>query len=386
MAGYPSADLTDADRLGPLTPDNSAYVIYTSGSTGRPKGVLVEHRNLMSLFYHHRAQVDPGGKDRLRVALTAALSFDASLDGVLSMAAGHELHLIDEVTRLDSAALVDYAVEHRVDFLNFTPSFATQMLAAGLLTQQHYRPKVVVLGGEAVSEQLWTELAAAPDTTGYNFYGPTECTIVALSCQMTPDRRPAVGHPLRNLQAYVLDHTLGPVPVGVAGELYLAGAQVARGYLHRPGLTAQRFVANPYGPPGSRMYRTGDRVGRRTHGELEFLGRTDDQVKIRGFRIEPGEIETALMSHPDISQATVIARQDQPNHHRLVAYLTPTNPTTTIPTSTLRDTLKQTLPDYMIPSAFVQLTELPLTPTGKINRHALPTPNPTAAVVGYVAP
>ncbi|MGH3779593.1 MAG: non-ribosomal peptide synthetase, partial [Pseudonocardiaceae bacterium] len=285
LAGYAESDLTEAHRLGSLSPGSSAYVIYTSGSTGRPKGVVVEHRNLLNLFYHHQTQTRPGAQGaRLRVALSAALSFDASLDGVLSMAAGHELHLLDEVVRLDPDAVVDYVRTHRVDYLNFTPSFATQLLAAGLLTNEHYRPRVLVLGGEAISDALWTQLAKAPDTTGYNFYGPTETTIVAVSSPVQGNR-PAIGRPLRNLRAYVLDASLHPVPIGVPGELYLAGAQVARGYLHRPGLTAERFVACPFGPTGQRMYHTGDLVRWTTEGQLEYLGRTDEQVKIRGFRI-----------------------------------------------------------------------------------------------------
>ncbi|MCA1695025.1 MAG: AMP-binding protein, partial [Actinobacteria bacterium] len=163
VTGYSDSDVTDADRLGPLYPNSSAYVIYTSGSTGRPKGVLVEHRNLMNLFYHHQTQARPGAGGRLRVALSAALSFDASLDGVLSMAAGHELHLLDEVVRLDPEAVVDYVTARGIDYVNFTPSFATQLLATGLLTNQRHRPRVLVLGGEAISETLWAQLGAAAD-------------------------------------------------------------------------------------------------------------------------------------------------------------------------------------------------------------------------------
>jgi amino acid adenylation domain-containing protein len=386
VAGYSDSDITDADRLGPLYPGSSAYVIYTSGSTGRPKGVLVEHRNLTNLFYDHQAEVRTGGGDRLRVALSAALSFDASLDGLLSMAAGHELHLIDEVVRLDPEAVVDYVTARGIDYLNFTPSFATQLLAAGLLTSDHYRPKVLVLGGETIGEALWAELAGAPDTTGYNFYGPTECTIVSLSCRVE-GLRPVVGRPLRNLRAYVLDEALRPVPVGVTGELYLAGAQVARGYLRRAGLTAQRFVACPFGAVGQRMYRTGDRVRWTIDGQLEYQGRTDEQVKIRGFRIEPGEIETALRHHPQVTDTAVIAREDQPGHKRLVAYLVPTPGSTAPETTALREFLHRVLPDYMVPAAFVELGHLPLSPSGKIDRRALPAPDFAAAVGGgYVAP
>src|SRR5437764_7592302 len=177
-----------------------------------------------------------------------------------------------------------------------------------------------MLGGEALGEALWRELAGAADTTSYNFYGPTECTVDALSARVSEHARPVVGRPLRNLQAYVLDDQLSPVPVGVPGELYLAGAQVARGYLNRPGLTAERFVANPYGEAGSRMYMTGDVVRWSPDGELQFVGRADDQVKIRGFRIELGEVESALLDHPEVAEAVVVAREDEPGRKRLVAY------------------------------------------------------------------
>ncbi|MCA1681610.1 MAG: amino acid adenylation domain-containing protein, partial [Actinobacteria bacterium] len=388
LAGYSDADVTDGDRLGPLHPDSSAYVIYTSGSTGRPKGVLVEHRNLVNLFYDHRTEFGCAPGHRLRVALSAAFSFDASLDGVLLMVDGHELHLIEEQVRTDPAAVVDYVAAHRVDFLEVTPSYAQQLLPAGLLTDQRHRPKILALGGEAVPERLWRELAGAPDTAGYNFYGPTECTVDSVWCRLADHDRPVIGRPAGNLAAYVLDAALDPVPVGVAGELYLAGAQLARGYLHRPGLTAQRFMACPFGAPGARMYRTGDVVRWTTSGALEYLGRADEQVKIRGYRIEPGEIETALLAHPEVAKAVVIARNDG-GHHRLVAYLVPTatDALATVGTAGLRSWLKQTLPEYMLPSAFVQLDQLPLTPSGKVDRRALPAPDGAQRPESeYVAP
>ncbi|HEX6402273.1 MAG TPA: amino acid adenylation domain-containing protein, partial [Pseudonocardiaceae bacterium] len=367
---------TGADRLSSLTPSTLAYVLYTSGSTGRPKGVQVEHRSLVNLVWHHRnGFVAAAGGGRLRVGLSAAFSFDTSLEGPLLMADGHQLHLMDDEIRLDAQALVDYVIAHRLDFLDLTPSYLRQLLAAGLLTDPRHCPQVLMLGGEALDASLWAELAAAEATTSYNFYGPTECTIDALSCPVQPGLAPAVGRPLANLRAYVLDAALRPVPVAAPGELYLAGPQLARGYLHRPGLTAARFVACPFGAPGQRMYRTGDRVRWRADGNLEYLGRTDEQVKIRGFRIEPGEIEAVLRQQPHIADAAVIARENHDGHQLLVAYLIPT-PTGQPPaTSQLRTTLSNTLPHYMVPAAFVVLDQLPLNSSGKLDRRALPAPN-----------
>ncbi|MGH3813456.1 MAG: amino acid adenylation domain-containing protein, partial [Pseudonocardiaceae bacterium] len=386
VEGYPDVNLTDAERVSPLRGGNSAYVIYTSGSTGRPKGVLVEHRNLVNLFYDHHAEFAVDGR-RLSVALTAAFSFDASWDGLLLMADGHELHVIDDEVRLDPQALVDYVASRQVDLVNVTPSYAQQLIPAGLLAEGRARPAILVLGGEAVGEGLWRELSATQDVACYNFYGPTECTIDSVWCRLSGDGRPVIGRPGHNLQAYVLSAQLRPVPVGVAGELYLAGAQVARGYLGRPGLTAQRFVANPFGAPGSRMYRTGDLVRWTPEGMLQYLGRADDQVKIRGFRIEPGEIETALLRHPQLTEAAVLAREDVPGDKRLVGYVVSAGDGE-IPTSAeLRGFLGEVLPDYMVPSAFVMLDELPLNPNGKLDRKALPAPDFGAATrAGYVAP
>ncbi|NJC74344.1 AMP-binding protein, partial [Planosporangium thailandense] len=286
--GVALAAQPDGDLGGGPAPDGAAYVIYTSGSTGVPKGVLVEHRSLVNLLVNHRGDfVAAAGGGRLRVALTAAFSFDTSLEGLVLLADGHELHVIDAQLRLDPPALVDYIATHRIDFLDLTPSYLQQLLPEGLLAEGRHRPKVLMLGGEALGPGLWERLAAVPETAVYNFYGPTECTVDALSCPVTADSRPVVGRPLVNLRAYVLDARLAPVPVGVAGELYLSGPQVARGYLGRPGLTAQRFVADPFGGCGERMYRTGDLVRWTADGVLEYLGRTDEQVKIRGYRIEP---------------------------------------------------------------------------------------------------
>ncbi|TWP54344.1 amino acid adenylation domain-containing protein [Lentzea tibetensis] len=367
-----AADEPDTDPVTAVCPGNSAYVIYTSGSTGKPKGVLVEHRNLVNLLFHHRNDLLKPCR-RLRVALSAAFSFDTSLEGPVLMAAGNELHLIDDKVRLDPAALVGYVARHGIDFLDLTPSWAQQLVPAGLLDHA----PLLMLGGEALSETLWRELAAAPATTSYNFYGPTECTIDALSCRVDDSATPVIGRPLHNLRAYVLDDGLRPVAVGVPGELHLAGAQVARGYLGRAGLTAERFIANPFGPPGTRMYATGDQVRWNTDGMIEYLGRTDEQVKIRGHRIEPGEIEAALLVH--VNEAAVVARDDQLGITRLIAYLVGDE----LDPAQLRAALSKSLPEYMVPSAFMVLDRLPLTTNGKLDRRALPAPQFTG---GHVAP
>ncbi|MEU4805248.1 non-ribosomal peptide synthase/polyketide synthase [Actinosynnema sp. NPDC023587] len=356
----------DVDGLPPTPPpvalrsDHAAYVIYTSGSTGKPKGVVVEHRHLVNLLHSHR---DDFASGHLRAALTAVFSFDTSWEGLVLMADGHELHVLTDEVRLEPDALVRYVQDHRIDFLDLTPSYVQQLLPAGLLDGAH-KPKFLMLGGEALGASLWRELANSP-TRAYNFYGPTETTVDAASAPVTGDR-PVIGRPLRNLALHVLDVNLQPQPVGVPGELFITGAQVARGYLHRPGLTASRFLADPFGPPGSRMYRTGDRV-RWVGDQLEYLGRTDDQVKIRGFRIEPGEVEAALLSHPDVAEAAVVARTDN-GHARLVGYVVTAGPVE------LREHLRRLLPDYQIPAAFVELDRIPLTPNGKLDRAALPAP------------
>ena len=396
----PAHDLTDADRLAPLHPANTAYVVYTSGSTGRPKGVAVEHRQLVNLCQDHQeGLVAPHTADgrRLRAALSASFSFDTSWEGPLLLALGQELHLIDEDTRLDPQAFCDRIAEQGLDLVNVTPSFLRELISAGLLAPGRHHPRLLLVGGEAVSAAAWQELGSAQDlgVTAYNMYGPTECTVDAVyaRCADRPDR-PVIGRPGRNLRAYVLDGALRPVPPGVPGELYLAGAQVARGYLHRPGLTAARFLPDPFGTDpfgtpgaegGGRMYRTGDLARWDANGLLEFLGRVDEQVKIRGFRIEPGEVEAALLEHPDIADTAVTAREHA-GRLMLVGYLAPAADRVP-PAEELRALLRRTLPDHMVPAAFVPLGRIPRTTGGKTDRRALPAPpaqpDSTAA---YVAP
>ncbi|MFE7184588.1 non-ribosomal peptide synthetase [Streptomyces erythrochromogenes] len=353
---------------------DAAYVIHTSGSTGRPKGVVVSHGAIASLLASHRSATGPIGATerehgRCRVALTASLCFDASWDGLLWLIAGHELHLIGDEVRRDAAALVRHLEAECVDVVEVTPSYAEQLLEEGLLDAP--APRVVLLGGEAVGQSLWDRLRQAPATTAHNLYGPTESTVDALTQPLTATGRPTLGRSVLGTRAHVLDEHLNPVPPGVPGELYLAGAGLARGYLGRPALTAERFVADPFAP-GRRMYRTGDLVRRTRDGDLAYLGRTDQQVKIRGFRIEPGEIEHVLTRHPRILAATVTVHDDGTAGPRLVAHVVPDGP---LDRAELRAFAAESLPGHMVPAAFVPIDALPLTASGKVDRHALPAPD-----------
>ncbi|MEU3573969.1 amino acid adenylation domain-containing protein, partial [Kitasatospora sp. NPDC036755] len=388
----PGHDLTDAERTAPLLPGHAAYLIHTSGSTGRPKGVVVEHRQLVNLCRDHReGMLVPHTADgaRLRVALSASLSFDTSWEGPLLLVSGQELHLIDEDVRLDPQAFLARIVERRLDVVNVTPSFLRELTAAGLFAPAAHHPRLLQLGGEAVPAATWRDLCAAQAEFGistYNLYGPTECTVDAAyaRCADHPGR-PVIGRPGRNTAAYVLDGALRPVPPGTPGELYLAGAQVARGYLGRPGLTAARFLADPYGPPGTRMYRTGDLARWDAEGQLEFLGRADEQVKIRGFRIEPGEVEAALLTHPDLADCAVAARE-LGGRTLLVGYPVPAGDRVP-PAEELRAWLRRTLPDHLVPTAFVPLARIPRTTSGKTDRRALPAPSARPdRTTAYVAP
>jgi amino acid adenylation domain-containing protein len=382
LEGMPQRAPTDADRRRPLRLANPAYVIYTSGSTGRPKGVVVSHAGLASFSAAEVDHFAVAPEDR--VLQFSSPSFDASvLELCMSLPAGAAL-VVPPPGPLLGDALTEVLTQHEVTHALIPPvALATVPDGVAETGVPHFRG--VIVGGEACTAELVARWA--PGRRMINAYGPTESTVVSTwSRPLAPGGTPPIGRPIWNTHVYVLDAALRPVPVGIAGELYVGGGGLARGYLNRPGLTAERFVANPFGEPGSRMYRTGDVVRWSAGGELAFVGRADDQVKIRGFRVEPGEIEARLRQHPRVGDAVVMARGDRRGHRRLVAYVVPAPGSAAPSTAALRELLAQTLPAYMVPSAFVTLDALPLSPNGKLDRQALPEPAEVAPGSGYVAP
>ncbi|GAA2174785.1 hypothetical protein GCM10009846_22070 [Agrococcus versicolor] len=365
----------------PIAADSDlAYVVFTSGSTGRPKGVGVDRIALRNLFQQHRAEMFEPAAARLgrpvRVAHTAGLSFDAAWDPLLWLFAGHELHMIDDDARRDPARLVRLLADHRIDAIETTPSFAEALLAVGMLDAPRH-PTEIALGGEAVGPALWDALAARDDIHAVNLYGPTETTVDSLIAVIEPGMQPHIGSSVRNARHYILDASLAPVPDRAVGELYLAGANVALGYVGRPDLSAERFVADPFSDDGSRMYRTGDVVRRRRDGSLRFVGRIDDQVKIRGYRVELDEVEAAMRRQDRVTRAAAVV-QGEGATARIVGYVTADGDLDGLGAA-VRESMRGGVPDYMVPSTIMALSDLPMTPNGKLDRRALPTPERSSA-------
>jgi amino acid adenylation domain-containing protein len=362
--------------------DHPAYIIYTSGSTGRPKGVVVQHSAMMSFARAMRGAVYGEKAGALRVAFNSSISFDASILQLIQLAWGHSLHVLPQHVRLDPAALVDTARRQRIDVLDCTPSQLRPLLAAGLGDGgEDAAPVLVLVGGEAVDAGL-RDAALALSRQGpirfWNVYGPTECTVVTTVAPFTAGAPPSrIGRPLPNVRVHLVAAAGNLAPLGVPGELQIGGAGLARAYLGRSDLTAERFIPDPFsGDSGARLYRTGDLVRQLPDGSLDFLGRLDNQVKLHGYRIELGEIEAALGALSGVREAVVIAKSD-----RLIAYVTGE----ALDTGALRQALREKLPEFMLPSAIVALPALPLTPSGKVDRKALPEPD-SGPAPGFVAP
>jgi amino acid adenylation domain-containing protein len=349
------------------TPGNLAYVIYTSGSTGRPKGVAIEHRNAVNFINWAQSVFTP---DELAgVLFSTSLCFDLSIFELFAtLCSGGKVILAKNI--LD---LPDLPARGDVTLINTVPSAANELLRLNAIPPS---VRIVNLAGEPLKSVLVDRLYASGTIEKvYDLYGPTETTTYSTFALRTADGPATIGRPIANTQIYLLDNHFQPVPVGVPGEMFIGGEGVARGYLHQPELTAERFIRNPFSSiADARLYKTGDRARWRADGDIEYLGRADDQVKIRGHRIELGEIESALARHPAVRECVVLAREDSPGDKRLVGYVVAEPDEASVSLGESRDFLKKKLPDYMIPSALVFLDALPLTPNGKVDRKALPRP------------
>ncbi|WP_164020355.1 non-ribosomal peptide synthase/polyketide synthase [Pyxidicoccus trucidator] len=364
-----------------VLPDNLAYVIYTSGSTGLPKGTLLRHRGLCNTARETIAFMDLRPDCRLLQFFSSA--FDASVSEIFpALLSGACLVLASRDELMPGEPLLELISRQSITTLKLTPSVLAQLEPEGLRGV-----RTLITAGEACTPELVARFQ--PGRRFVNAYGPTEATVCATVNTDVDALRVSIGRPFHNVRAYVLDSHLLPVPVGVPGELFIGGAGLARGYLGRPELTAERFIPNPFASePGERLYRTGDSVRWLADGTLEYLGRIDSQVKLRGFRIELGEVESVLAAHASVREAVVTLREDTPGHKRLVAYVVPPADEQAPDSGALREFLKQKLPEYMVPSAFVTLEALPLNSSGKLDRKALPNPDLSRSELKptYVAP
>jgi amino acid adenylation domain-containing protein len=361
-----------------VVPENLSHVIFTSGSTGRPKGVMIRHSAVSVLLHWMRDTV--ADEERASVLFSTSVNFDVSVAELFgALCWGGTLVMVENA--LDLPAVADQGIR----YVSMVPTAAAELLRTGGIPSS---VRTVNLAGEALPNELAQALYALGTVEKVrNLYGPTEDTSYSTySLVGRGAEQVLIGTPLANSQAYVLDGQLQPVPIGAAGELYLAGDGLARGYANRPAMTAERFLPCPFGAPGGRMYRVMDRARRRADadGELEYLGRTDFQVKVRGFRIELGEIEARLLEHPAVHAAVVVAREDASGGKRLVAYCVADG---AVEVDVLRAHLSERLPEYMVPAAYVRLEQMPLSPNGKLDRNALPAPADDAyARQGFEAP
>ncbi|OOG46263.1 hypothetical protein B0E52_04655 [Rhodanobacter sp. C06] len=362
-----------------VDPAATAYVIYTSGSTGRPKGVAIPHRAVANFLASMAERPGLHADDRLLAVTT--LSFDIAVLELLGpLGVGGCVVLASREQAMDGEALKTLLADHGITLMQATPASWRMLLQAGWQGGAGFR---ALCGGEALAPDLAAALLARCAAL-WNMYGPTETTVWSTCAKLEKDQPITIGTPIANTTVWVLDERRQPCPLGVPGELWIGGAGVAIGYLHRPELTAERFVADPFSAaPDARLYRTGDRGRWRADGTLEHLGRADFQIKLRGFRIEPGEIEAQLAGHPPVTQALVMVREDRPGDARLVAYLASETP---VDEAALRGHLREHLPEYMLPQHFVVLAALPLLPNGKIDRARLPAPLAAAPAVARAAP
>jgi amino acid adenylation domain-containing protein len=374
----------DAGNLGTaLSPDNLAYIIFTSGSTGRPKGVTVRHGAAINYAIGlSRAVYENCLEPPLSVSLNAPFVFDASIKQLTHLLYGHRLVMIPEDIRRDAERMLAYIRLHGLDTIDCTPTHLKMLRAAGFGAVEDQRTTRVLVGGEAIDEKIWAQLAAEAGREYFNHYGPTECTVNATICRVEQSSGgPSIGRPIANTRIYLVNESLQPTPIGATGELLIGGAGVSRGYLNHPEWTAENFIPDPFSRrPGERMYRSGDLARYCADGMIAFAGRCDFQVKIRGHRIELGEIEAILSIHPKVREAVVTVTKDEAGGDRLTAYIVPQSSRhrqmqgADLP-GELRDYALQMLPDFMTPSAFVELAELPLTQNGKLDRSALPAPD-----------
>ncbi|MEM7593188.1 MAG: amino acid adenylation domain-containing protein, partial [Cyanobacteria bacterium P01_A01_bin.83] len=374
-------DQEQENPVSDIRPNNLAYIIYTSGSTGKPKGVQIEHCSAVNLLNSIAKQ--PGLTAADTVLAVTTISFDVAVPEIfLPLAVGAKVVVASSAATTDGRQLLELLNTYQATFMHPTPVTWRLLLAADWQGSPNLK---MVSTGEALPKELAAQLLPKGAEL-WNLYGPTEITVWATGYKIEAANQPIlIGRPLSNTQAYILDSQQQPVPIGVPGELHIGGAGVARGYLNRPELTAEKFIWQE--KLNTRLYKTGDLVRYLPDGNIECLGRIDNQVKVRGFRIELEEIESTLTQHSNVLEAVIIVREDVPGNQQLVAYIVCKSPQ--FPTaSSLRGFLKSTLPNYMIPAAFITLSAMPLTANGKINRHALPKPDPTKIELDktFVAP